>query len=156
MGSPTAICVKVKTKDAKFLGSSLGGALVTIRDTLTDELLSQGYTSGSTGDTQTIMHNPGTRRSVLSDESSARFETSLELDRPRQLTVTAFGPMGQQHSANSASSSQWVVPGRHVIGGDAWLLEIPGFAVHVFEPLAHASFAVNDPNLRISAHVIMM
>ena len=43
---PTEITVHVKTKDAKFLGTSMGGALVTIKDAQTGELLAKGVTSG--------------------------------------------------------------------------------------------------------------
>jgi hypothetical protein len=43
---PTEITVHVKTKDAKFLGTSMGGALVTIKDAQTGEMLAKGVTSG--------------------------------------------------------------------------------------------------------------
>ena len=32
MAVPTNVTVRVRTKDAKFMGSSIGGALITIRD----------------------------------------------------------------------------------------------------------------------------
>ena len=58
MGIATQITVKVRTKDAKFLGTSMGGALVTLRDEQTGELLSKGVTQGSTGDTEHILQTP--------------------------------------------------------------------------------------------------
>lgn len=57
------------------MGSSMGGAMVIIRDSWTGELLAQ------------------------------------------------------QQSMNFVSSTQWVLPSKHITGGDAWMLELPGFAV---------------------------
>ncbi|HEX6202874.1 MAG TPA: hypothetical protein VF100_07720, partial [Thermoanaerobaculia bacterium] len=47
----TAVTVRVLSRDAKFVGSSMGGARVTIRDAETGTLLAEGVTAGSTGDT---------------------------------------------------------------------------------------------------------
>jgi len=38
-GTPTKITVRVIARDGKFLGDDIGGALVTIRDAHTGELL---------------------------------------------------------------------------------------------------------------------
>lgn len=57
----TRVDVRVRTKDAKFLGTSMGGALITIRNTDTGELLATGVTAGTTGNTATIMVNPHVR-----------------------------------------------------------------------------------------------
>ena len=51
----TGITVRVRSKDAKFVGSSMGGALVTIRNADTGELLTKGVTVGTTGDTERLM-----------------------------------------------------------------------------------------------------
>ncbi|MBT5659166.1 MAG: hypothetical protein HOJ02_03315, partial [Rhodospirillaceae bacterium] len=48
---PTRLTVRVMAKDAKFIGTSIGGARITIRDVDTGELLAQGVTEGSTGNT---------------------------------------------------------------------------------------------------------
>ena len=42
MGTPTQIDVRVIAKDGKFLGDDIGGALVTIHDVATGELLARG------------------------------------------------------------------------------------------------------------------
>ena len=52
---PTDITVRVRAKDAKFVGDTMGGARVTIRDAETGELLAKGVTTGTTGDTSLIM-----------------------------------------------------------------------------------------------------
>lgn len=156
MGIVTHITVKVRTKDAKFLGTSMGGALVTIRDSQTGELLSKGVTKGSTGDSQVIMEEPRVRNKVLSDESSASFHAELDLDEPRQVTVTAYGPLAQRQSANQVSSSQWIIPGRHITEGDAWMLELPGFAVDAYYPPAHSHYPSDTEYVEVQSNVLMM
>ena len=36
-------------RDGKFLGDDIGGALITVRDAWTKELLAQGVTTGASG-----------------------------------------------------------------------------------------------------------
>jgi hypothetical protein len=48
-GIPTRITVRVIARDGKFLGDDLGGALVTIRDLHTGDLLASGRTQGGSG-----------------------------------------------------------------------------------------------------------
>lgn len=38
----------------------------------------------------------------------------------------------------TVSSTQWVLPGKSVSGGDGWVLELPGFAITLREPLPAA------------------
>lgn len=152
----TRISVRVKTKDAKFLGSSMGGALVTLRDARTRELLASGRTSGATGDTDRILSRPRTGWDVLSDETSACFRTELDLEEPRLLEVAAYGPLAQSQSALQCSSQQWVVPGKHIDRGDAWLLELPGIAVDIYYPPAHSRVPAGGDPLELRANVIMM
>src|SRR3989442_15111610 len=49
MGVATQIDVRVIAKDGKYLGDDIGGALVTIHDVHTGELLARGTTSGGLG-----------------------------------------------------------------------------------------------------------
>ena len=152
----TAIAVNVKSKDAKFVGHSMGGALVTIKDLHTGELLAQGVTHGSTGDTGRIMKTPHARGAALSDDGSARFTAELTLDRPRLLEIAAYGPLAQQQSANRASITQWVVPGKPITQGAAILLELPGFVVDVLSPPAHQKLRGVPQEIALSANVTLM
>jgi len=68
---PTEITVRVLGKDSKFVGSSMGGARVVLRDAQTGEILSQGVTEGSTGDTKRIMLPEGGARAIRSDDGAA-------------------------------------------------------------------------------------
>ena len=132
---PTEIVVRVMAKDAKFIGTETGGAEITLRDADTGEVLVHGLTAGATGNTPKIMTSGHARRDVLSDETSAKFTTTIDIQRPRRILVTAVGPMILKDTAATVSSTQWVLPGKPVNGGDGWVLELPGFAVQLVEPL---------------------
>lgn len=125
----TEVSVRVLSKGAKFIGTSLNGAEVTIKDHFTGEVLAQGVTEGGTGSTKIIMQQAHTRNAPLSDENSAVFTAKLVLEEPRKLEFIAKGPMNNLNIANTASVTQWVVPGKHLNGGDGVVLEIPGFAL---------------------------
>jgi len=131
---PTEIVVRVLAKDAKFVGTETGGVQVTLRDADTDEVLSQGMTAGTTGNTPKIMTNGRARRDTLSDEGSARYSAILDIHRPRRVTATITDLRLPKDAAITVSSTQWILPGKSV-GGDGWVLELPGFAITPLEPL---------------------
>ncbi len=152
---PTEITVRVLSKDAKFVGTTMGGARITIRDADTGELLATGVTEGSTGDTAKIM---GTRerRESLSSNGAAKFTTVLDLDQPRLITVSALGPLGQRQSAVQVTSTQWVIPGKPITGGDGWVLEMPGLVVDVLDPPAHVQLQGTPHKVKLAANVTAM
>jgi hypothetical protein len=149
--------VRARTKDAKFIGSSMGGAQVVIRNAGTGETLANGVTSGGTGDTRRIMTEPRARGERLSDDATAGFEARIELAEPTFVTVEVTGPMGHPRSAATATVQTWLLPGKHVTG-DGIVLEIPGFAVTVAEPRAGGVIAREGGVARVPilASVVMM
>jgi len=151
---PTHITIRVKTKGAKFLGTSMGGALIVIRDAETGELLAKGITSGGTGNTERIMKAPG--RVPVSDEGSAKFTTTIDIDGPRLLEVAAYGPLSQRQAANRVSATQWVIPGKDITGGDGWMMELPGLAVQILSPRSHVLFQGVPQTVPIEANITMM
>lgn len=153
---PTDITIRVLSRDAKFVGTSMGGVQITLRDVLTDELLAEGVTAGGTGNTGRIMKSDWVRGVSLSDESAARFDATLDLDEPRLIEVVAYGPLAQRQSANRVSATQWVVPGKHLTGGDGWRLEMPGFVVDVLDPPAHLKLGGGPQTIDLVANVTMM
>ena len=156
VAEPTEIVVRVLGKDSKFIGSSMGGARVILRDAETGEVLAQGVTAGGTGDTKRIMHADRGRRATLSDASAAKFAATLDLDAPRLVEAEVYGPLGQRQSANRVTVTQWVVPGRHVSGGDGFLVELPGFAVDVLAPPAHVRLPAGTKSVDLRANVVLM
>lgn len=155
LAEPTDIVVRVLSKDAKFVGTSMGGMQVTLRDAVTSEVLATGMTEGGTGDTARIMHQKGGRRAELSDASAAKYQVTLDLARPRLIEVEAYGPLAQRQSAQRVTSTQWVIPGRGITGGDGWVLELPGFVVDVLAPPAHVRVGVGKP-VDVRANVVAM
>lgn len=153
---PTRITVHVKSKDAKFLGTSMGGASVSIKDAQSGECLAQGLTAGSTGNNTRIMQTPIARGVPISDADTAKFTATIDIDEPRRIEVSAYGPMANPQAANKVSATQWVVPGKHITGGDAWVLELPGFAVDVMAPAAPATRNGVPQDVTITAKVVMM
>lgn len=152
---PTDIVVRVLSKDAKFIGTSMGGMRVTLRDAHTGEILATGLTQGGTGDTKRLMHDNGGRRAQLSDPSSAKFAVTLDLTEPRLIEVEAYGPLAQPQAAHRVVSSQWVLPGHGHKGGDGWVLELPGFVVDVLSPPAHVRLS-GARKVDVRANVVMM
>src|SRR5437660_5571696 len=139
MEVPTQIDVRVIAKDGKYLGDDIGGALVTIHDVHTDELLARGTTSGGSGQ-QNLMDICVTRSEVLPIDEASVFTALLDLDGPRLIRVTAYGPLAAQQSANTVSLTQWVYPGKNRTGdakGSAFLLVLPGMVVQIFNPSSH-------------------
>jgi len=155
VAEPTEIVVRAISKGAKFIGTSMGGVQATLRAADTGEILATGITAGDTGDTARIMKEPRARGGVLANDSAAKYVAILDLDRPRRIEVTALGPMAQPQAATRVSATQWVVPGKHVNGGDGWLLEIPGLVVDVLQPPAHVKLA-GTQTVALSANVTMM
>ncbi len=156
LAEPTAIDVRVISKGAKFVGTSMGGVEVVIRDAQTSEILAQGKTKGTTGDTAKLMTEKAPRHTPVSTDDSAVFRAVVDLDEPRQLKVTVRGPLAQRQAQNTASVTQWMVPGRPVTGGDGLVLELPGFAVNVLAPPAHINLAGTPQSVALKANVCMM
>lgn len=153
----TDITVRVMSRDAKFVGTSMGGARVVLRDQKTGEVLAKGVTAGGTGDTAKIMHENGGRRAAMADESAASFKATLDLDRPRLIEAEVYGPLAQPQAAHAASATQWVIPGGHLSVGDGWVIELPGFVVNVLKPAAVQAVSASEvDSISVSANVMMM
>jgi hypothetical protein len=156
LAEPTDVTVRVISKGAKFVGSSMGGVQVTLRDADSGAMLAEGLTEGGTGSTQKIMKDAHTRGEPVSTEGAAKFTATLDLDMPRLVKVEAYGPVAQRQSAVTVTSTQWVVPGKDVTGGDAWLLELPGFIVDVVAPQTPLKAGKAPVTHTLTANVFMM
>jgi hypothetical protein len=166
-GILTKITVRVIARDGKFLGDDIGGALVTIRDVHSGELLASGRTHGGSGPA-TLMTCPQTRNQPIPtndppDNNACRFDASLWLEAPRLVEVAAYGPLAAQESANRVTATTWIYPGKDIAPDngqreDGFLLEIPGLVVQILGPPAH--YFPSQPNpqqvIPIQANVTMM
>ena len=154
----TTIIIRAKAKDAKFIGSSVGGAHVVVRNKLTNEIMAQGLTAGSTGNTRLIMSESKRRYTPLADDNTANFTAVLELDAPTLLHISVTAPVNQRQAAIEATTEIWAIPGKDILG-DGVVLEIPGFIIDVLAPRTHQFISADDLTdnlLAIEANVVMM
>lgn len=146
---PTTITVRALADDAKFIGTSMGGVQITLRDAKTGKVLAKGLTEGATGDTAHITRAPRARGVALSAADTAAFRATIELAVPTLVKAEAYGPVGKPASAVTVSAERWIVPGQE-LGGDGWVLAFPGL---VAEP---AWTLGADGALNVTAKVTLM
>lgn len=128
---------------------------ITIRDAETHEVLARGKTVGNSGNDRRIMAEAWPRHTPLSTATSAAFRAVLDLEEPRQVVVTARGPLGQPQSNAVATVTQWMVPGKHVTGGDGLVLELPGFSVDILYPPSGQRVPAGQKQIELRANVMM-
>jgi hypothetical protein len=130
----TRVMVHVVARDAKIIGSGVGGARVTVVNAETGTILAEGVTEGGTGDTELIMRTPHTRDMTVYDtEGAAGFLAELEIGEPTIVVISAAGPLGYPQAIQTASKQMLIVPGGHV-EGDGVVLELHGFIVEILSP----------------------
>ncbi len=152
----TNITVRVVARNAQYVGDFVDGAFVTITDAASGEVLAQGTTSGSAGHPEHTMRIARKRDEPMAGEGDAKFTATLDIDEPRYLQVTAFGPLDKRFSANRASATQWIVPGKHLTGGDGWVLELPGLLVSPNLAASSVSLSKAASGISIDAEVMLM
>ncbi|MFQ5696157.1 MAG: hypothetical protein ACE5HB_09225, partial [Terriglobia bacterium] len=134
-GVPTQVRVRAIARDAKLIGSGVGGARITVREAATGRVLVQGRQEGGTGDTRLIMGPRPRGAAVFDTPGAAGFLAPIVLERPTVVEITAEGPLGTPQSTQRASKTLLVVPGRHILG-EGVLLEIHGFTLALLAPAA--------------------
>ncbi len=125
---PTQVTVRAQAKDAKFIGESMGGVAITLTDAATGKVLASGMTAGGTGDTAKLVTNPRVRGQSVAGPADAKFAATLDINQPTLVTATAKGPMGKGDAVITATSQMWLLPGK-AVGGDGWVIELPGLVV---------------------------
>ncbi|WP_081209775.1 hypothetical protein [Salegentibacter sediminis] len=150
----TKIMVRAGANDAKFIGTSMGGAKIIIRDVETGRILDEGLTTGITGDTGTILISPVQRYKRITTEKTAGYQASLELEKPTFVSIEAHGPMSKKQAKAVSSTQLWIIPGKDITG-DGIILEIPGFVVDILSPQTHETIS-SESNIEIKANIVMM
>ncbi len=150
----TKLIVRAKSKDAKFVGTSMGGAHIVIKDSETGKVLAEGLTAGGTGNTQRIMVAPHMRFGKLSDSSTAKFETVLEIDEPILLTIDVEAPYGFKPDTVKISTQIWLIPGKHITG-DGVIVEVPGFSIYT-QTAKEVKLTGNKADIPIQARIVMI
>jgi len=150
----TNIMIRAKAKDAKFIGSSIGGAEILVKNAETQEILAKGFTEGSTGNTEIIMKNPHERKTDLSDKETAGFLAKLNIEEPTFITIEATAPINAKQAKVMSSTQLWAIPEKDVLG-DGITLEIPGFVVDILSPQRHNAYKENTA-IEIKTNIVMM
>lgn len=158
LATETKLIVRAKAKDAKFIGSSIGGAYVIIKNQMTGEILAQGRTEGSTGNTDLIMREPWERYNDISDEETAKFLATLDIEEPVFVVIDVYSPINKKQAEVNASTGLWLIPGKHILG-DGIVLEIPGFIIEGLKPRTHQVISLEDIKgepFKLQANIVMM
>ena len=134
IAEPTEVVVRVISQDAKFVGDSMGGAEVILSDAKNGQILAKGITSGGTGDTDKIMAAKG-RSPARASDTAASFRTTIDIKRPLLVRVEIKGPLGFPKTMQRATSERWLVPGQNAVVSDGWVVELPGLAVRLIDPV---------------------
>jgi len=150
---PTKLVIRAKSKDAKFVGTKMGGALVVVKDSETGKVLSEGLTTGGTGDTQQIMIEPKTRFGHIA-EGAAGFDTSIDIDEPTLITIDISAPYMRKDNMIKSSTQIWLIPGRDIVG-EGVIIEIPGFSIDA-RTMHEAKLVNNEAVIPIQAHIVMI
>ena len=151
--APTKLVVRAKAKDSKFVGTSMGGAWVVVRDAETGKVLAEGLTTGGTGNTRTIMLEP-IRRFERIAVGAAKFEATIDIDEPRLVDIDVAAPYIHKDNMIKSSTQIWLIPG-HDIVGDGIIIEVPGFSVDAVSP-AKATLVNNRAVIPIKARIVMI
>jgi len=141
----TKVMIRAIARDAKVIGTHVGGARITVKDVSTGEILAQGMQQGGTGDTDLIMKKPRTRGMALyNTPDTSGFLAVLHLEKPTVVEISAEGPLGNAQATQRSSKTLLLVPGEDVLG-DGILLEIHGFIITPLAPLADAKMKAGSP-----------
>lgn len=154
----TKIMIRAKARDAKFIGSSLGGAYVVVRNKTNRQILAEGKTSGSTGNTDLIMKKPKTRGSSIVEESTAGFLAKIDISEPTFVSIEVVSPNNLKQAQAVSTTELWLIPGKHILG-EGIILEIPGFIIDILKPRTHQYISlkeIKDKPFQFQANIVMM
>ena len=130
----TKIIVRVVSKDAKVIGSGVGGALVRIKNLETGEIFAQGKQEGGTGDTDRIMVQPRKRgETIYGTPDAAFFKAEIPLDKPTQVEIYTEAPLSHPHAIQKGSKTLTLIPGKNILG-EGVIIELNGLIVNILSP----------------------
>jgi len=131
----TKVLIRVVSRDAKVIGSGVGGASLRIADVETGGTLAQGKQEGGTGDTDRIMVQPHRRGETLyGTPGAAFFQAEIPLDRPTQVGIYAEAPLAYPQAIQRGSKTLTLIPGKHILG-EGVIIELNGLIVNLLDPL---------------------
>jgi hypothetical protein len=130
----TKVIVRVVSKDAKVIGSGVGGAFVRIKNLESGEILAQGKQEGGTGDTDRIMVEPHERGEPLYGTPDAAFyQAEILLDKPTQVEILVEAPLAYPQALQKGSKTLTLIPGKPILG-EGLIIELNGLIVNILSP----------------------
>lgn len=154
----TKIMIRAKARDAKFIGSSLGGAHIIVRNKLNQRILAEGNTAGSTGNTDLIMKTPKIRGNSIADDQTGGFIATVDIDEPTFVTIEVISPLNSKQAQAVVTTELWLIPGKNILG-EGVILEIPGYIIDILKPRTHQYIAlktIKDKPFLFQANIVMM
>lgn len=134
----TRILVRAVSRDAKIVGTNVGGARITLTEAATGRILASGLQQGETGDTQKIMKEPRVRGArIYETPGAAHYLATIDLAEPTVVEIEAEGPLDTPQATMKSSKTMLLIPGVDILG-EGVLLELHGFRVAILEPGAKA------------------
>jgi len=131
---PTTVLVRVVAHGAMVLGREVGGARVTITDIASGRILATGLQQGEAGDQNQIMRTPHMMEEpIYSSRPSAAFITTLELQKPTVVDISAEGPLAYPASMQKTSKTVLLLPGQDLTD-DGIVLHLHGYLVQIERP----------------------
>lgn len=152
---PTTVLVRVVAQGAMVLGREVGGAHVTITDVASGQILATGLQHGEAGDQNQIMRTPHMMEEpIYSSRPSAVFTTTLELQKPTLVEISAEGPLAYPTALQKTSKTLLLIPGQDLTD-DGIVLHLSGYLVQIERPTPHdALIAKSDVKLRASVRTL--
>jgi hypothetical protein len=137
------------------LGREVGGARVTITDVANGHILATGLQQGESGDQNQIMRTPHMMEEpIYSSRPSAAFTTTLELQKPTLVEISAEGPLAYPAALQRTSKTLLLIPGQDLTN-DGIVLHLSGYLVQIERPKPHeALIAKDDVKLRASVRTL--
>lgn len=152
---PTTVLVRVVAHGAMVLGREVGGARVTITDVATGQILATGIQQGEAGDQNQIMRTPHMMEEpIYSTRPSAAFTTTLHLQQPALVDISAEGPLAYPGALQKTSKTLLLIPGQDLTQ-DGIVLRLYGYLVQIERPkLRETLFEKDDVKLRASVRTL--
>lgn len=152
---PTTVLVRVVAHGAMVLGREVGGARVTITDVASGHILATGLQQGESGDQNQIMRTPHMMEEpIYSSRPSAAFTTTLELQKPTLVEISAEGPLAYPAALQRTSKTLLLIPGQDLTN-DGIVLHLSGYLVQIERPKPReALIAKDDVKLRASIRTL--
>ncbi len=152
---PTTVLVRVVAHGAMVLGREVGGARVTITDVASGHILATGLQQGEAGDQNQIMRTPHLMEEpIYSSRPSATFTTTLELQKPTLVEISAEGPLAYPAALQKTSKTLLLIPGQDLTH-DGIVLHLSGYLVQIERPTPReALIAKDDVKLRASIRTL--